>query len=577
MARRISYLITLIIVFSTPHISTCNCQPKYYKVYELDYPVEIVRIADIYPYVVAYGNGVMSLINCSDGEVMATYKLNDTVSDIVPLVYDTVAITPNNTVYLFSFYLFMPVFSKTLKEKIVATAFLTARNELLIATNRTVYQLCPGCRTIITFLKTREDIVHIAATRRYYEYIAVCTVNNVVFINRYRKKALWTMEVPEGVRYACVSSSGGRIMLLTGNENIVVLNYSNMDIIARINLSTSPRKTLLSDDGKYVAVVYDDRIDVYKVVDKTIVWSMSFDGNISSCDFSYNFKVIAVSLPTKVYIFRNFSAEPVMEFNLTEEVTSLDLRYDGSILVFSHGNKVVQVNTLYRKKSSISISIEKSRIEVNEITHIEGYLNPPLRNQTLIIETSFDGTNWRSFGTIVTGKNGHFKQAITYLYPVTIYFRVVWYGNEEYEGCVSSPVKLEVVKRRVHVNITITSAEEAYLNSEIEIKGETKPKLINEALRLNVTSPSGKSYEYVVQTDNNGRFTFKIKLDEKGEWKIYAKYWGSEDYLPSTSNIITIRAKEREYVSEILPYLAAVIAVTVIAIIMVRKKLRSSL
>jgi len=97
---------------------------------------------------------------------------------------------------------------------------------------------------------------------------------------------------------------------------------------------------------------------------------------------------------------------------------------------------------------------------------------------------------------------------------------------------------IEVYRRpRITINVSDSRAD---LGGVVKIFGEIDCRGQRLPLKLVVTNPQGVTEEYLVETDEEGRFSFKLKAWQLGKWQIKAVFNGKDYLLESESEKISI-------------------------------------
>ena len=134
-------------------------------------------------------------------------------------------------------------------------------------------------------------------------------------------------------------------------------------------------------------------------------------------------------------------------------------------------------------------------------------------------------------------------------------------------GYESDPIEVLIKRSTPQITLTVSS-NEATVGDEITVQGSITR--YRSEVYVNVTKPSGETTTHIVEL-NDTSFTLKIKLDEKGLWKIVAYVPETSNNYASTSNTVTIEAKEAFNILLIAGAAIAIIAV-IGAIIWLKRK-----
>ncbi|ABL78668.1 carboxypeptidase regulatory-like domain-containing protein [Thermofilum pendens] len=157
----------------------------------------------------------------------------------------------------------------------------------------------------------------------------------------------------------------------------------------------------------------------------------------------------------------------------------------------------------------------------------------------------------------VTDSTGKYKVDLTVSStPVTVTVTASLGG---YAGSASASgegvVRVDVVlqppppppKKPTSVYVSVDRPEYGVGDAAL-VQGRLSPAM-QAAVKVVVVAPNGSRYEVSVSTGSDGSFTVRIPLTSRGAWSIYAAFPGSDEYSPSTSQVVTVVAKEKTFLS----------------------------
>ena len=228
-----------------------------------------------------------------------------------------------------------------------------------------------------------------------------------------------------------------------------------------------------------------------------------------------------------------------------KETTGVDFQLEKIREAVIKGRVVGKASAAAKKQVTISLSASKTEISLGESSAITGTTNPPITGKINIL-VSTDGS-WVKIAT-VNVVNGQFTFEFK---PKKIGLRklkAVWPGNEQYSPAESEPITINVVKpaaEKVTPNIQISaSTTSAKVGDTVTISGTISPFKAKTSVKIVVTAPSGTK-EYTVES-SDGTFTFNLKVDAAGTWKVKARVPASAAYNPAESNEVSITVSEEK-------------------------------
>ncbi len=119
-------------------------------------------------------------------------------------------------------------------------------------------------------------------------------------------------------------------------------------------------------------------------------------------------------------------------------------------------------------------------------------------------------------------------------------------SRKNVEGVVRIDVRLKkpVVKvRRKSTKLTLeVSRKECPVNETVILIGKIEPSLSVD-IDIIITRPDGEVLRVKVTSDKRGEFVYELKVDVVGTWSAYARFPGTKDYAPSTSNTVEFHVK----------------------------------
>lgn len=168
---------------------------------------------------------------------------------------------------------------------------------------------------------------------------------------------------------------------------------------------------------------------------------------------------------------------------------------------------------------------------LNHTLHLSGklvdYYGKPLMGRDITVDNT----------TLTTGSGGNFSK--DYFSPVATRFNVTlrFKGDATHTGTVRI---VEVTFIKCPLSITLTGPTEVTLRKTAFFTGTIVPPL---PFPITVYVAGKK---YLTLTPDNGTFTFELKPNETGEFKVYAAFPGNERYEEAKSNVIVLRVLPAE-------------------------------
>ncbi|MEM2057953.1 MAG: hypothetical protein QXO76_06885 [Thermoproteota archaeon] len=144
--------------------------------------------------------------------------------------------------------------------------------------------------------------------------------------------------------------------------------------------------------------------------------------------------------------------------------------------------------------------------------------------------------------TVTTGGDGMFTHVFTVGEAGSWIIRATREGNATHEAAENT-VSITVEKNKVSVSCSV-SKQRITLGETIIVSGAMNPPIPGGAVSLLFTRPNGETFSVMVETLADGSFSHSFKPEEKGEWRVEARWGGSLNYGSAASPLTIFTVEE---------------------------------
>ncbi|MEM2261726.1 MAG: hypothetical protein QXK24_04670 [Ignisphaera sp.] len=201
-----------------------------------------------------------------------------------------------------------------------------------------------------------------------------------------------------------------------------------------------------------------------------------------------------------------------------------------------------------KKPSSISITIDKTQLNIYEQITIQGSINPARPGATVTITyTKPDYTTITH--TVTADSTGSYTDKLTVDMKGKWNVKSSWPGDSDYEGATSTTLTFNVIGKQSVIIISITPLLPSK-NEEVIITGEINPPQKQTPVTIYVEKEGTKQKLGTTYTNDKGQYTYKHTFTHSGGVKLYVEWPGNKEYEGAT-NTITLTIEEKITKSEI--------------------------
>ncbi|MEM2088291.1 MAG: glycoside hydrolase family 99-like domain-containing protein [Thermoproteota archaeon] len=197
--------------------------------------------------------------------------------------------------------------------------------------------------------------------------------------------------------------------------------------------------------------------------------------------------------------------------------------------------------TVTRIRSMMILNVSESSVTVGSQVRVTGFLTP-LEAGAKITLTLIKPDSTKMVATVTTGGDGMFTHVFTVgeAGPWTI--RATREGNATHEAAENT-ISITVGKNKVSVSCSV-SKQRITLGETIIVSGAMNPPIPGGAVSLLFTRPNGETFSVMVETLADGSFSHSFKPEEKGEWRVEARWGGSLNYGSAASPLTIFTVEE---------------------------------
>ncbi|ASJ08356.1 hypothetical protein A3L11_03555 [Thermococcus siculi] len=165
--------------------------------------------------------------------------------------------------------------------------------------------------------------------------------------------------------------------------------------------------------------------------------------------------------------------------------------------------------------------------------------------------------------TLVTDPNGGFSKRYFSSRAASFKITLRFPGDDVHAGTTKT---VKITFSRYPVSITLNGPTEVILGKTAMFTGTMEPSL---ALPVTIYVAGKK---YLTLTPENGTFSFELKPNETGEFKIYAAFDGNERYGKATSNVLALRVLPPENMTPRYVAIAVLAVLMIIGIVIIERR-----
>jgi len=191
-----------------------------------------------------------------------------------------------------------------------------------------------------------------------------------------------------------------------------------------------------------------------------------------------------------------------------------------------------------KKTASLSISLSSQTVSIGESVTISGAITPSLTGEVSILVAS--DTVFEEVAK-VTLEDGSFSYSFTPTAKGVYRIKVSWPGNDEYNPAESEILTLTVVKKTAELSISLSSST-ITIGDSVTIEGTITPSVTGKVFIL--LTPDGK-FKKIAEVDlENGSFSFTLKPEALGTYRVKVVWPGNPEYKPAESSVLTLTVKK---------------------------------
>ena len=229
--------------------------------------------------------------------------------------------------------------------------------------------------------------------------------------------------------------------------------------------------------------------------------------------------------------------------------------------------------------SSISISADKTEVQIGELIKFAGKIDPPIEGVKVTLLYSMNGGTYYPLPIYgITDANGTYHimwkagQILDVWRAGNYSIKAKSEGTELYYAAESPPILVLVNKNSSSITIDV-EPEKIEPGGNVTINGVLNPALPNRTIILYIKlNETGETWTSNVLTDANGTFTYLWAPNQTGTYEIYAFWPGDDVYLESSSNIEYVIVQQPFTIYTYLPYIVVAVLIVVVAMIILRRR-----